>query len=57
MKKINLSTLKQHLSRTPIYTAPNGSVIKFINLMGYFTVTRDGISKHYWDLRDAWKAM
>ena len=55
-KKPNLSTVENALYLNRSYTAPNGSTISETSA-GFFMVVKDGVSKTYYRLVDAWRAI
>jgi len=55
-KKPNLSTVESALQLGMTYTAPNGVVVCETSA-GFFRVVKDGVSKTYDRLVDAWRAI
>lgn len=56
MKKPNLSTVEKALSVGMTYTAPNGTTIREGKL-GLFVVVKDGQTRLFDRLSDAWRAI
>ena len=56
MKKINLSTLEAILAKDGLYTSPGGASIR-LGKNGYFILQKDGFTRFFESLRDAWRAI
>jgi len=57
MKKPNLRTLEEALDRRGSWHDPvTGHVVR-LTLSGFFSVTKEGTTRLYSTLRDAWKAL
>lgn len=56
IKKPNLSTIEDAVYRNGSYTHANGSVISETSA-GFFRLVKDGVSRTYDRLSDAWRSL